>query len=105
MLAHGATLGVDWTGPASRLTVAGTWERYFGDHYTGESPGLTWVRTTNGPDETRLRLTADWTNDLGVGQRMFTRVRAGVEHVRQFDFVPGHNRDDAMVQVQVGWRW
>jgi hypothetical protein len=105
VLAKGATVGVDWTGPTSRLTVAGTWERYYGDSY-GQAPGkrLTWVKVADGPDETRERLTADWTNDMGT-RRLFTRVRLGLEHVHQFDFVRGDNRVNGMVQVQAGWRW
>jgi len=106
VLANGGTVGVDWTGPQSRLTVAGTWERYYGDSYTSiRRRGLAvLVKTQDGPDETRERLTADWTDDMGT-RRLFTRVRLGVEHVHQFDFVRSDNRVNGMVQVQAGWRW
>jgi len=106
VLAKGATVGVDWTGSESRVTVAGTWERYYGDSYKStRRNGLSvLVKTQDGPDETRERLTADWTNDMGT-RRLFTRVRLGLEHVHQFDFVRGDNRVNGMVQVQAGWRW
>jgi len=104
VLAEGLSGGVDWTGPTSRLSVAGYWERYFGDSYAdGPQPGLNWVKVQDGPDETRERLTVDWTTDMGTSGR-FVTVRGGLEHVHQFAFTPGRNRVDAMLQVQVGWR-
>jgi hypothetical protein len=105
VLAKGATLGIDWTGPRSRLAVAATWERYYGDSYA-DSPGslLTWVKVADGPDETRERLTTDWANDMGT-RRLFTRVRLGIEHVHQLGFVRSDDRLNGMVQVQAGWRW
>ncbi len=102
-LAGGASAGVDWTGPGSRLSVTGAWERYYGDAYVTRS-GTNTVRTADGPDETRTRLTVDWTTDPGPS-RLFTRLRLGIEHVDQFRSTPGHARNNGMVQAQVGWRW
>ncbi len=103
-LSAGVVGGLDWNGPADRVSVAGAWERYQGDTYAVmRDPDWRWARVEDNPDEIRVRATLDWARKPAVtGLR--TTVRLGYEHVTRFDFTD-RNRSNLLAQVGVGWVW
>jgi hypothetical protein len=101
---------IDWTGPSSRLTLTGTWERYSGDDYywkmitdAGGGVDYQWFKAADNPDEIRERVVADYLKFDGW-RHFETSLRVGLEHVTRFDFTEA-GRTDALAQVSVGYRW
>ncbi len=96
--------GVTWNGPRETVALTGAWERYAGDRYAlQDDQWAEWLRTTDNPDEIRLRATLDWERAPSVtGLR--TSVRLGYEHVSRFAFTD-RSRSNFLAQVGVGWRW
>lgn len=105
-LAAGVTGGVDWTGARDRVSASGAWERYSSDAYEVRvDPNWRWVRTTDNPDEIRLRTTVDWTRHPAAGAPgVRTHLRLGYEHVTRFDFTD-RNRANFLAQVGVAYVW
>jgi hypothetical protein len=105
-LARALAGGVGWRGSAHTASAAVAWERYNnGDHYM-EVPGdgrFSWERTLDRPDETRERVTLDWTRDaraggVGVGARL------ALERATTFGFTETQ-RSNAMLQLRLLYRW
>lgn len=107
--AAGVGMGVDWTGPTSRISIEGAWERYSGDDFgwgllAGGGPwDFDWFLVADNPDEIRKRLTVDWTRLAPVGG-VEPSVRIGYEHVSRFDYGAA-SRSNLLLQVRAGYVW
>jgi hypothetical protein len=84
------------------IEIKGVWEQYSGDDWvTGPNVSAFYVRTSDNPDEIRLRATLDWSRDL-EGTDFRTTVRLGYEHVTRFNFTD-ENRSNYLAQVKLAW--
>ena len=103
-LGSGATAGVDWRGFRQTVSASATWERYSGadryDHPAGDD--MVWRRVVDRPDETRLRIQANWSTDPGV-RRVGASMRVGYEHVTQALFTGG-SRSNLLAQFRMEYR-
>ncbi|HIF22778.1 MAG TPA: hypothetical protein EYQ27_12950 [Gemmatimonadetes bacterium] len=98
--------GVAWTGPTSRISFGGYWERYSGDDFfVGfvEEVGWDWRLLTDNPDEIRKRITAEWTR-FPAPTGFSTTLRLGYEYVTRFDFTE-QNRSNFLVQFKLDYLW
>lgn len=81
------------------------WERYSGDTYENAlgPDRVRWVRTSDEPDETRVRAMVEWLR-RPAPTGLHTRLRLGWEGVTRFDFTDA-DRSNLMGQVAVEYRW
>jgi hypothetical protein len=99
----GAYLTVDGeTMGGHRLGVRGAFEVRSGNVYSAvaASPNagdFHFVRTEHHPAEKRARLLGDWTSSRG--ERLSTTVTAGFEHVTDFGFVGGSDRNNLLARA------
>ena len=66
-------------------------------------PNYDWWRVADNPDETRLRLTTEWSGP-GPAEDLEATVRLGYEHVTRFNYTDS-NRSNFFVQLMAGYRW
>ena len=105
-LATGLAAGIEWRGVAGLAMLSGAWERYSGaDHYDQVSSDgrFAWVRLTDESDEIRVRVTGEWTADLGP-RRVTPGVRIAYERVTRFAFT-SDARAHLLAQARLDYRW
>ena len=105
-LANSWQVGIDWQGRNNTVQLELSREIYSGDDWVNddwqnEFGRFRWSRSSDNPDETRLRIMADWAYDKSADD-FRTYVRFGWEKVTYFNFTDVSRRN-YLAQVQFAW--
>jgi hypothetical protein len=105
-LANSWQVGIDWLGANNTFRLELSREGYSGDDWVNddwqnEVGRFQWSRSSDNPDEIRLRIMADWAYDK-IANDLRTYIRVGWETVTRFNFTD-MSRQNYLAQVQFAW--